>query len=72
MAEDKLILGYKIMVYVRPDGTRYIKTKNKSDGSNDQDLALLSMYLDKAKQDIMEGFTNDVELEQVSEGLFDT
>lgn len=73
MAEDEIILGFKLMIMKRPDGSRYIKTKNKTgEEVTEQDMAVYGMYLDIEKRKLLDGFQPNIEIENVSEGLFDS
>jgi hypothetical protein len=68
--QDELVLGYKIMIFKRKDGSRYIQTKMKGSKTiTDSDLGTLSLHLDKVKQDMLKTFKPDVEVETESEDM---
>lgn len=71
--EDEIILAYKLIIMKRPDGSRYIKTKNKTGTEvTEQDMAVYGLYLDVEKRHILDGFEPNVDVENISEGLFDS
>ena len=70
--QDELILGYKLVIRVTKDGTRYTRTTVKgSKILSDSDLGTFGLYLDKMKKDIIDGFKPDAEVVTETDNLLD-